>query len=678
MLPINQLRDAVDALTPLCSAGPLSQRLPAPTPDLSGTWSIRVTSLTGFNPVVDTTICDLCPPSPLTPPVCQPSSTPHIGLPTSEFQFSDQVVPIQVTQAGTSLSSSFVGSCPVGGILRTCEQSLTGSVNGDAVSAVYRMRFLFPDWNTGEIVTTYTITGSIIRDGVNPTKIEGVIEPFFLRESHFAESCHTFDSVIQPLERATVSIWVEGCVVPPGGGISEEIPISIGCDEDTVGLPVGPSFEDEADNKIQLFCEAVPSPDQGPVTCSLPDGTPAECAPEYRLRHFPTGGSSRPVGRCPWGGGQNFGFITHAGSDGDTKFDCFLRTFWLSVEPPFVPPKYCTPSCQGFGCQGFCGVIDFKEYDFDVQTNTLVLRHFTSPDGPGGQDPDSLVKELVNVDILNTDPPAGAPPMTKYPFALCDNDKDGDCDTDDFKLVTQAIGQCRDGNNYNILADADHDGCVTETDRQILFPTLPNQSPIANAGPDRTVECTSPSGANVMLDGTASSDPDGDTLTFTWTGPFGTADGPKPTVTLPLGTHTITLAVDDGKGGTASDTVSVKVVDTTPPNIASVTANPNVLWSPNHQMMSATVAASASDICSAEPVCQITSVSSNEPINGLGDGDQEPDWEITGNLTVNLRGERSGTGNGRAYTITVGCTDASGNSPAQTVTVTVPRDQKKK
>jgi len=71
-------------------------------------------------------------------------------------------------------------------------------------------------------------------------------------------------------------------------------------------------------------------------------------------------------------------------------------------------------------------------------------------------------------------------------------------------------------------------------------------------------------------------------------------------------------------------------------------------------------------------------VTSNEPVNGTGDGDQEPDWEITGPLTVNLRAERAGTGSGRVYTLTVQCSDDSGNSSTGSVAVTVPHDQGKK
>jgi parallel beta-helix repeat protein len=119
-------------------------------------------------------------------------------------------------------------------------------------------------------------------------------------------------------------------------------------------------------------------------------------------------------------------------------------------------------------------------------------------------------------------------------------------------------------------------------------------------------------------------------------------------------------------------------IDITPPTIHSISANPNVLWPVNHKMVKVTVTVDATDICDPAPICKIVSVTSNEPINGLGDGNTQPDWEITGNLTVNLCAERVGTGSGRVYTIHVNCTDASGNVAIATVDVTVLHDKGKK
>ena len=200
---------------------------------------------------------------------------------------------------------------------------------------------------------------------------------------------------------------------------------------------------------------------------------------------------------------------------------------------------------------------------------------------------------------------------------------------------------------------------------------------VANAGADQIVAAGAGCRTAVTLDGTGSTAPDGDSVTYTWAGLFGTASGPTPTITLPLGTNIITLTVDDGKGGTSSDTVTVSVVDTTAPVIGTVTATPNVLWPPNHKIVPVSVSVSVSDTCDAAPISKIISVSSSEPIEGTGDGDTAPDWQITGNLTLNLRAERAGKGKGRIYTIMVGSTDASSNLSTKAVIVTVPHDQKK-
>jgi hypothetical protein len=202
-----------------------------------------------------------------------------------------------------------------------------------------------------------------------------------------------------------------------------------------------------------------------------------------------------------------------------------------------------------------------------------------------------------------------------------------------------------------------------------------NRPPVANAGPNQTVEMTSCNGANVTLDGSASADPDDDLLTYTWTKNGAViATGVTPTVMLASGTHTISLTVDDGNGGTATATVSVTVADTTPP-VLTVTVTPNVLWPANHKYVTVKPTTTVTDACVATTKI-IPTVTSNEPDNGLGDGDMPNDIVINKDGTISLRAERSGKGSSRVYTITYQATDAAGNkSKMVAATVMVPHNR---
>jgi hypothetical protein len=94
---------------------------------------------------------------------------------------------------------------------------------------------------------------------------------------------------------------------------------------------------------------------------------------------------------------------------------------------------------------------------------------------------------------------------------------------------------------------------------------IQNRPPIANAGPDQSIEQTSPQGTNIILDGAGSSDPDGDTLTYIWNWTGGSATGVTPTVLFPVGSTTVTLTVSDSQFN-ATDTVNITVLaDTTSP-----------------------------------------------------------------------------------------------------------------
>jgi hypothetical protein len=153
-----------------------------------------------------------------------------------------------------------------------------------------------------------------------------------------------------------------------------------------------------------------------------------------------------------------------------------------------------------------------------------------------------------------------------------------------------------------------------------------------------------------------------------------TSDAPA---VFPLGVTTVTFTATDASGNSATATTTVTVTDTTPPSIQNVSATPPALRPPNHKFVPVTFTVDVSDICDAAPTCQVVSVTSNEPVNGKGDGNTEPDWRIVDDLVVELRAERAGPGAGRRYTVTLRCTDDSGNSALRSVDVPVAHDQRK-
>lgn len=100
---------------------------------------------------------------------------------------------------------------------------------------------------------------------------------------------------------------------------------------------------------------------------------------------------------------------------------------------------------------------------------------------------------------------------------------------------------------------------------EAAFTVSSNNPPVAEAGPDQTVAAPPSCETLVTLDGSASYDPDGDTLSFLWTGSFGSATGSQPTVAFPPGTFLVRLIVTDSYSGTGMDSVTITVQDVNAP-----------------------------------------------------------------------------------------------------------------
>jgi len=97
---------------------------------------------------------------------------------------------------------------------------------------------------------------------------------------------------------------------------------------------------------------------------------------------------------------------------------------------------------------------------------------------------------------------------------------------------------------------------------------------------------------------------------------------------------------------------------------------------PNHKMVLVTVDYAVADNCGVADYA--LSASSSEPEDGLGDGATANDIQLIPDdpYHLYLRAERSGTGDGRIYTITIACTDTSGNTATHSAQVTVAHDKR--
>jgi hypothetical protein len=142
--------------------------------------------------------------------------------------------------------------------------------------------------------------------------------------------------------------------------------------------------------------------------------------------------------------------------------------------------------------------------------------------------------------------------------------------------------------------------------------------------------------------------------------------------------QSVTATAVDQAGNSASATIGGINIDKTAPTLAC-SASPKALWPANHKMVAVQAAVSVNDALSGPGGFVLVSAASNEPDDGLGDGDTANDIQDfvigTPDLAGLVRAERSGRGAGRTYSLSYRGWDAAGNPGTCTTAVSVPHDR---
>lgn len=166
--------------------------------------------------------------------------------------------------------------------------------------------------------------------------------------------------------------------------------------------------------------------------------------------------------------------------------------------------------------------------------------------------------------------------------------------------ISMAVGDFDgDARTDVVTANADQDAVA------ILMNRI-NRAPLADAGTERLAECTAPGGTSVVLDGSASTDPDGDAMSFLWSGMNASFTDPASTTTagtFPLGTSQVTLLVDDGERQDEA-VIDVTVRDSTAPVLEAVLERTGSGLGTTRRAVDngrLAVQFGASDVCDASP-----------------------------------------------------------------------------
>lgn len=130
------------------------------------------------------------------------------------------------------------------------------------------------------------------------------------------------------------------------------------------------------------------------------------------------------------------------------------------------------------------------------------------------------------------------------------------------------------------------------------------------------------------------------------------------------------------RGGISYFDVEIRadLPDNHPPVCDLASANPTLVWPPNHKLVPVSIVG-VTDPDGDPLTVAVASVTQDEPVDATGSGSTSPDAVIQGN-GVRIRAERAGSLDGRVYQIHFTADDGRGGVCSGAVDVCVPHDQR--
>jgi hypothetical protein len=238
------------------------------------------------------------------------------------------------------------------------------------------------------------------------------------------------------------------------------------------------------------------------------------------------------------------------------------------VNPTFTPDLY--------GTYRITLSVDNGVNESNLATKIIVLTN-SSPIANAGTDQSRAIGSLVVLNGSGSNDPDGDP--ITYSWALVSKPAGSAATLSNPTVVNPSFTADREG-LYTIRLIVS-DGLIQSAPDDIVVSVNVNRAPIANAGTDQQIIL----GATVTFNGTNSSDPEGDNLTYNWsivsrpngsTANITNQSAARPTL-LPdvAGTYTVRLVVNDGSSNSQADEVVITVIVNREP-IASAGENQQV------------------------------------------------------------------------------------------------------